>query len=177
MKRLIIDMDDVMADATGQFIDYYEKEFGLRISRDQLNFKEEMEGFPAHHQEVIYNFTFRKNFFRSMAVKEACQETVRKLNDQYELFIVSSAMEFPNSLNEKLEWLGEHFPFLHWKQFVFCGSKAVVHGDYMVDDMIHNLERFNGEKFIFTAPHNLQYDHFTRLNDWKEVGEKFLRQI
>ena len=174
MKRLIIDMDDVMADSTGQYIDVYEKEFGVRIPLEQLNFKEESAGFPAHHHEEIYKFTFRKDFFRTMSVKESAQEVVRKLNEKYELFIVSSAMEYPNSLNEKLDWLGEHFPFLHWKQFVFCGSKAVVCGDFMIDDMVRNLEPFNGEKFLFTAPHNLQYNHFSRLNNWKEVKEKFL---
>jgi 5'-nucleotidase len=174
MKRLIIDMDDVMADSTGQFIALYEKEFGVRIPREQLNFKDEMEGFPTDHHAEIYSFTFRKNFFRTMNVKADAQEVVRKLNGKYELFIVSSAMEFPNSLTEKLDWLGEHFPFLHWKQFVFCGSKAVVYGDFMIDDLVHNLATFNGEKFLFTAPHNMQYNDFTRLNDWKEVGAKFL---
>ena len=44
----------------------------------------------------------------------------------------------------------------------------------MIDDLIHNLERFNGEKFIFTAPHNLHLNHFKRLNSWNEVGEIFL---
>ena len=155
MKRLIIDMDDVLADATGQFINYYEKEYGIRVSRISLNGKEEMDRFPDHHEEV-YQFTFRKNFFRTMAVKENSQAVVKKLNDRYSLFIVSSALEFPNSLHAKLEWLGEHFPFLHWKQFVFCGSKAVVHGDFMIDDLPHNLETFNGEKLLFTAPHNVQ---------------------
>jgi 5'-nucleotidase len=173
-KRLIIDMDDVMADATGQFITTYEKEYGVRIPREQLNFQEEMRGFPAQHHEEIYKFTFRKDFFRTMEVHVSAQEVVRELNEKYNLFIVSSAMEFPNSLNEKLEWLAEHFPFLHWKQFVFCGNKAVVHGDYMIDDMVYNLETFNGEKFLFTAPHNMQYNHLNRLNDWKEVGERFL---
>lgn len=174
MKRLIIDMDDVMADATGQFINFYEKEFGARLPREKLNFKEELEGFPEHHREAIYQFVFQKNFFRTMEVKEFSQAVMKKLNEKYELFIVSSALEFPNSLNEKLEWLGEHFPFLHWRQIVFCGSKSVVYGDYMVDDLVYNLQPFNGEKYIFTAPHNLQYQQFERLNDWKELGTKFL---
>lgn len=168
MKRLIIDMDDVLADATGQFINFYEKEFGIRVSRESLNHKDEMQRFPDHH-EAVYNFTFRKDFFRTMAVKESSQEVVKKLNLHYELFIVSSAMEFPNSLSEKLEWLAEHFPFLHWKQFVFCGSKTIVFGDYMIDDLPHNLEKFNGEKLMFTAPHNMQHNHFKRVNNWKEV--------
>jgi 5'-nucleotidase len=167
-------MDDVMADATGQFINFYEKEFGVRVSRESLNHKAEMERFPGNH-DAVYSFTFRKDFFRTMAVNEHAQEVIRELNEKYELFIVSSAMEFPNSLPEKLEWLKEHFPFLHWKQFVFCGRKSIVHGDYMIDDLPHNLETFNGEKLLFSAPHNLQFNHFKRVNGWREVGELLLK--
>jgi len=172
-KRVIIDMDDVLADATGQFINYYEKEFGLRVTKESLFFKDEMMRFPDHH-DAVYRFTFQKNFFRMMEVNENSQEVVRNLNQKYQVFIVSSAMEFPNSLAEKLEWLAEHFPFLHWKQFVFCGSKEIVHGDYMIDDLPHNLETFNGEKLLFTAPHNMQFNHFKRMNNWREIGELLL---
>ncbi|WP_276372983.1 5'(3')-deoxyribonucleotidase [Chryseolinea sp. H1M3-3] len=174
MKRLIIDMDDVIADATGQFIQFYEKEFGVRVTRDSLNHKDEGLGFPAHHHEVIQQFPFRETFFQTMIPHEGSQEALEKLNKKYELFIVSAAMQFPQSLIEKFKWLAEYFPFLHWKQIVFCGSKAVVHGDYMIDDLAYNLETFNGEKFIFTAPHNLHIDKYRRLNSWKEAEEIFL---
>ena len=173
MKRLIVDMDDVMADATGQFINYYEKEFGVRIERAILHGKEEGEGFPDNHS-VVSTFPYRDNFFRTMEVNENCRTVMERLNKKYELFIVSAAMEFPQSLSEKLAWLGEHFPFLNWKQFVFCGSKRIVYGDYMIDDLVHNLEHFNGEKFIYTAPHNTHLNHFNRLNNWKEIGDRFL---
>lgn len=173
MERLIIDMDDVMADATGQFINYYEREFGVRIDRSVLNGKGEGEGFPDNHSAIAM-FPYRVDFFRTMAVNENCREVMEKLNQKYDLFIVSAAMEFPQSLPEKLEWLKKHFPFLSWKQFVFCGNKSIVHGDYMIDDLAHNLERFNGEKFFFTAPHNLHLNHFKRLNNWKEVESRFL---
>jgi 5'(3')-deoxyribonucleotidase len=166
-------MDDVIADATGQFIKYYEKEFGVRIERSLLNGKSEGEGFPAN-RSAISEFPYRADFFRTMEVNPGSREVLETLNKKYELFIVSAAMEFPQSLTEKLEWLKQHFPFLKWKQIVFCGSKTIVHGDYMIDDLPHNLEKFNGEKFIYTAPHNLQVNHFHRLNNWKEVGEKFL---
>ena len=172
-KRVIIDMDDVMADATGQFLQHYHREFGVQIPRESLHHKEELQGYPKEHHEAVYRFTFRKDFFRTMQVQSESQRVVKRLHEHFEVFIVSSAMEFPNSLTEKLEWLGEHFPFLHWKQFVFCGRKTVVHGDYMIDDLPHNLDGFNGTQLLFSAPHNLQYDRFTRLNNWREVESYF----
>jgi 5'-nucleotidase len=138
-----------------------------------LNGKDEGEGFPDNHA-ILREFPYRENFFRTMKMNEGSGEVLEKLNKKYEVFIVSAAMEFPKSLSEKLEWLGKHLPFLTWKQFVFCGSKSIVHGDYMIDDLPHNLERFNGEKFIFSAPHNLHINHFNRFNSWREVGERFL---
>lgn len=166
-------MDDVMADATGQYLNYYEQEFGVRLDRAILDGKDEGEGFPDNH-DAISGFPYRENFFRTMEVKEDCREVMEELNRAYEVFIVSAAMEFPQSLPEKLVWLNEHFPFLSWQQFVFCGSKVVVHGDYMIDDLPYNLEHFNGEKYLFTAPHNTHYDQFPRLNNWKEIRERFL---
>jgi len=173
MKRVIVDMDDVIADATGQFINFYEREFGIRVERAVLNGKEEGEGFPDNHT-ALKQFPYREQFFRTMVPNENSQEVLEKLNRKYELFIVSAAMEFPQSLSEKLAWLREHFDFLHWKQIVFCGSKAVVHGDYMIDDLPHNLEKFNGEKLIFTAPHNTHITRFERVNNWREVETRLL---
>jgi len=172
MKRLIVDMDDVLADATGRLIDLYEKEFGVRITRESMNHKEDRERFPDN--EAALRFVFQKGFFKAMDVNEHSQEVMKKLNEKYEVFVVSSAMEFPNSLSEKLEWLNEHFPFLHWKQFVFCGRKSIVHGDFMIDDLPHNLDSFNGEKLLYSAPHNLQYNHLRRVHGWKGVGEILL---
>ena len=172
MKRLIVDMDDVIADATGQFISLYERDFGIRVLRESLNHLEEGHGFPD--REAILRYVIEPGFFRKMTPNENSQEVLERLNQKYALFIVSAAMEFPLSLSEKQDWLREHFPFLTWKQIVFCGSKSIVHGDYMIDDLPHNLETFNGEKFIYTAPHNLQFDQFQRLNNWNEVAGQFL---
>ncbi|MEJ7645015.1 MAG: 5'(3')-deoxyribonucleotidase [Chryseolinea sp.] len=173
MKRLIIDMDDVIVDATGQFINYYEQEFGVRVDRNSLNGSEEGHGFPGHY-DIIKQYPHRESFFLTMQPNEGSQVVMEALNKKYDLFIVSAAMEFPQSLPEKLKWLKEHLPFLAWKQIVFCGSKTVVHGDYMIDDLAYNLEGFNGEKFLFTAPHNLHVEQFNRLNNWSEVATRFL---
>ena len=99
-------------------------------------------------------------------------EVLRDLNDRYDVFIVSSATQFPNSLEEKVDWLNEHFAFISWKQLVLCGSKSVVRGDIMIDDHLMNLNGFDGRTLLFTQPHNAAangHGH-ERVSGWHEVA-------
>ena len=47
----------------------------------------------------------------------------------------------------------------------------------MIDDLPHNLKGFNGEKLLFTAPHNMHIQEFTRLNNWNEVEKYFFEGV
>ncbi|RTL61066.1 MAG: 5'(3')-deoxyribonucleotidase [Sphingobacteriales bacterium] len=170
-KRLLVDMDGVMADVYQQFFKMDEEEYGVRKTLEQVLGKWEREAFKNERAYVT-----RKGFFREAPVMEGSIEAVKLLNDKFELFVVSAAMEFPNSLPEKLEWLAEHFPFLTWHQLVFCGLKTIVKGDIMIDDHYRNLDHFTGRTILFTQPHNYGHDdkHHERVHSWKEVLEKLL---
>ena len=128
---------------------------------------EERKAFP-HINEYVY----AKGFFRTAPVVKDSVEVLTELNKTYELFIVSAAMEFPQSLPEKLEWLNEHFSFLSWQQIVFCGSKKIVDADIMIDDHFKNLDLFKGTSLLFTQPHNqLKNDgRHKRVDSWKEIA-------
>jgi len=159
-------MDGVLADVYRQFIALEEKESGTRIDPAALIGKEEYQAFPNGRKHVN-----TAGFFREAPLMEDAVETVRDLNEQYDLYIVSAAMEFPGSLPEKYAWLKEHFPFLSWHQFVFCGSKSVIQGDIMIDDHFKNLDNFNGQTLLFTQPHNEGHDNrgHTRVIGWKDI--------
>jgi len=168
-KRLLVDMDHVMADITSQFIKWYRDATGTEIERRDLLGKPEDLAFPQ--PGLIREFLHTPGFFRNAGVMPGSQNVLEELNEHYELFIVSAAVEFPQSLIEKYEWLGEHFPFISWRQIVFCGSKKMISGDIMIDDHFRNLGDFSGEKLLFTATHNI-YTHlngYTRVNNWAEV--------
>ena len=172
MKRLIIDMDNVMADVSTQFQRWYTEATGIVIDPQTLIGKPEPEAFPD--RDLFWSFIFTPGFFRSVPLMKDSQEVIAELNKKYEVFIVSSALEFPQSLNEKFGWLGEHFPFISWKQIVFCGSKNVIKGDYMIDDYPKNLDYFDGEKLLYTAPHNQLLEGYNRVNNWQEIAAIFL---
>jgi len=98
---------------------------------------------------------------------------LEELNNRYDVYIVSAAMEFKHSLYDKFEWLDEHFPFIHWKRRVFCGDKSIAKGDVLIDDHDFNLATFSGRPVVFTAPHNIHLDKYARLNNWLEAKQMF----
>lgn len=174
MQRLIIDMDEVIADTMGGMIEWYKSKYSDEIDYTKMLGGSWAKGFPEQHQQMIWERLLRPGFFRHLPVMKDSVEVIRDLNDKYEVFIVSAAIEFPNSLKDKLDWLGEHFPFLTWKQIVLCGDKKIVQGDFMIDDHVRNLDTFNGKKYLFSTPHNLDITGYRRLDSWQEAAKEFL---
>jgi 5'(3')-deoxyribonucleotidase len=173
-KRVLVDMDEVIADPMGAMIEWYNDRY-----KAEIDFKMAIGGswlriFPTEHHELVTQRLLSPGFFRHLPVMENSVDVLREINKQYELYIVSAAMEFPNSLKDKLEWLLEHFSFLSWRQLILCGDKKPVHGDFMIDDHIKNLKDFPGKKYLFTSAHNLDITGYDRLNNWEEVAEVFL---
>ncbi len=159
-------MDGVLADVYAQFLRMEYEELGIKRSLKDLEGILEMEVF-ANAEKYVRS----KGFFRTAPVIEGSIEGLRYLNDKYNVLIVSSATEFPDSLSEKLYWLNEHYPFITWQQMIFCGKKDSVKGDIMIDDHPKNLDYFDGKTIMFTQPHNAKMDNgkHIRANNWQEV--------
>ena len=175
MKRVLVDMDEVIADTTAGMIDWYAKTYGGGIDYQKMREgKSLVKGFPEQHQTDVRQRLYEPGFFRHLPVIEGSIEVLEQMNKKYEVYIVSAATEFPNSLTDKYNWLMEHFPFFTWKQLVLCGVKSMILADFMIDDHSRHLQAFSGKPYLFTAPHNLDEQGFERLDSWKAVGEKFL---
>lgn len=173
MLRILIDMDDVMADAVARFLEWYERDFGVRFSREQLHGTTLKEIVPPEHRKTVLMYPHTKGFFKDLPVIEDSKEIIEALNNKYEIFVVSAAMEFKHSLYDKFEWLDEHFPFIPWKRRVFCGDKTIAKGDVLIDDHDFNLSVFSGRSIVFTAPHNMHYTKYERLDKWKDAHKFF----
>ena len=167
-QRLLVDMDGVLADVYAHFIAYEFREKGVRKTKEEVNGLPEREAFDTE------TYVRSAGFFRTLPVIENAQEVLKELNTQYQVYIVSSAMEFPNSLREKYDWMEEHFPYIHWKQIILCGDKKAVQGDIMIDDHFKNLDHFEGTTYLFSQPHNWlsPEGNHQRVFSWEELREK-----
>jgi 5'(3')-deoxyribonucleotidase len=172
-QRIAIDMDEVIADTIQKFIDLYKEAHNIQITLPMLYGKEFRDVLPEELYNTTHKYINNPGFFRDIPVMPDSQRVVKALTEKYEVFIVSAAMEFRNSLTEKYDWLAEHFPFISWTHIVFCGLK-IVNADIMIDDRSRNFVGFNGRKLLYSSPHNLEINEFERVNNWEEVAGKLL---
>ncbi len=164
---IAIDMDGVIADVESHYINWYKNDYGVAIDRKSMEGLMEHEAMPE--AGAIAKFLATPGFFRTIPVMEGAVEAVKDLMNDYEVYIVSAAMEFPLSLYEKHQWLAEHFPFISWRNIIFCGDKSVIDTDFLIDDHCKNLDFCKGKALMFTAFHNVNHNHHQRVNNWKEI--------
>jgi 5'-nucleotidase len=172
--RIAIDMDEVTADALSRHLDLYNQRFRAAFTREHLHGKHLHEVVPGEHQEQVHQWVREIGFFRDLPVMPGCIEVIRELQERYEIFITTAAMQFPNSLIEKYDWLAKHLPFIPWTHLVFCGDKSIIAADYLIDDHAKNFDRFRGEGILFSAPHNMHVTGYRRVADWRDVRRMFL---
>jgi 5'(3')-deoxyribonucleotidase len=174
MKRIAIDMDEVIADAYLRIIDWYERDFGRRLSLEELSGKSFIDVVLPEHRSKIREYLHTDGFFKDMSVIEGSQEVIFELSKKYEIFITTAAMEFPTSFVHKYEWMKAHFPFIPWTHIVFCGDKSIIRADYLIDDRSRHFKHFIGQGILFTSPHNVHETWTPRVNNWQEVATLLL---
>ncbi|MGA8594060.1 MAG: hypothetical protein WB676_04890 [Bryobacteraceae bacterium] len=175
MARIAIDMDEVIADSLSEYLSRYNADFGQNMTKENLMGQRLADLVSPEYWPRLDSYFDDANFFKNLEVMESSQDVVRELAGYYEIFIVTAAMEIPCSFVPKFEWLQRHFPFIPPDNYVFCGNKGVIAADYLIDDNVYQLQRFEGQGIIYTSPRNIHEKGFPRVNNWREVREVFLR--
>jgi 5'(3')-deoxyribonucleotidase len=193
-KIIAVDMDEVIADALGEHLTRYNRDFAndhtAAITLDDLRGRRLWQVIPAHHHPILDNYLREADFFRVLRVMPHAQRVLERLQSRYEVFIASAAMEVPTSFVAKYDWLAEHFPFIPTSHIVFCGDKSILRADYLIDDNPRQLRLFqnspnggpegspNGVTFregiLYTSPANIHIAGYRRVDDWLAIEKMFL---
>jgi len=185
-KVIAVDMDEVIADALGEHLTRYNRDFAndhaAAITLDDLRGRRLWQVAPAHRHPTIDNYLREDDFFRVLGVMPHAQRVLERLQSRYEIFIASAAMEVPTSFVAKYDWLAEHFPFIPTSHIVFCGDKSILRADYLIDDNPRQLKLFHDttnpgavrEGILYSSPANLDVTGYRRVDDWLAVEQMFL---
>lgn len=167
---LYLDMDEVLADTYGAHIEIYNEEFGESLTKEDCMGREVWQCVPEARQQSVKDHARQDGFFRPLKPIEDSIRVVRELQKKHEIYIASAAMQFPNSLREKSDWLDEYFPFIPWQNRILLGHKHILDGDVLIDDRSYNLKNFKGRGMLFTSPHNVHENYYERVNTWPEIA-------
>ena len=174
MKRIAIDMDEVMAETMAHFLAKNNSNFGVGLKTEHFQGRHVFEVIEEAHRPEAREYFQQEAFFANIPVMPDSAEVIKALTGRFEVFITTAAMDVPNSFTAKFDWLQRHFPFIPTSNIVFCGDKSIVLADYLIDDNLRQLTNFRGEGIIFTAPHNVNETRFRRVNNWQDVRTLFL---
>lgn len=172
---IAIDMDDVLAGTTEKMILSYNTLKKTNYVLDDLLTLDLEAAFDETTMTQMFKELNAPGFTRDLVVKENAIEVVKELNEMYDVYIATAAMEVPGSFQDKFEWLQEHFPFLDVNHYIYCGNKKVVRSDYLIDDNLKQLHQFKGTGILYTAQFNKKIEApFTRIENWTEVHGHFV---
>jgi 5'(3')-deoxyribonucleotidase len=167
-------MDEVMADALGEHLLRYNRDHNANVTLEDLQGKVLWDVIASEHHNALAGYIRSDDFFESLAVMPQAQRVMKRLQEKYEVFIATAAMEVPTSFQQKFVWLEKHFPFIAPSHIVYCGDKGILNADYLIDDNARQFRRFKGEGILFTSPHNIDVKGYRRVNDWLDVEKLFL---
>jgi 5'(3')-deoxyribonucleotidase len=173
-KIIAVDMDEVIADALREHLLRYNKEFGEVLCIEDLRGRWIWDSVPVERQKRLEEYIRSEDFFAGLEVMPESQRVLQALQNQYDVFIASAAMEVPTSFNAKFEWLAKHFPFIPTSHIVFCGDKSILRADFLIDDNPRQLKLFRGEGILFSSPANAFVTGFRRVDNWLDVETMFL---
>ncbi len=174
MKRIAVDMDEVIADAVAEHLLRYNRDHDTTITKDDLYGKWLWDVVDQERHPALEAYLRSEDFFAVLEVMPEAQRVLYALQSRYEVFIATAAMEVPTSFVAKYKWLERHFPFIAPSHIVFCGNKSILKADFLIDDNPRQLRMFSGEGILYTSPHNIAETGFRRVKDWLEVEALFL---
>ena len=189
-KTIMIDMDEVIV--KGRFSDFL-SEFLGGVDFEKLNsqyrqdlIKGKEENFKQQYQ---YRNLYKKDNNTYIEPLPNCVEIIKKLNEFYDIYIVTSyvwkenAIDASNNLKFKHEYLKHFFPFINENNFIYISDKSKLVFDIGIDDRPKNLISCN-KKILFTEFRNekiteeeLEKENIIRANNWLEVENILIENL
>lgn len=167
-----VDQDWVLAKLTHKWVKVYNTIFNDNLRVEDINTWDIVQHVKPEAKDYMLNILNLHKFYRDLEIMEDSQRVLEKLSKDYEIIIVTDPFT-RMSFKSKFDWLGERFPFIPTKNYVFTGNKSIIKADFLIDDGVHNLEGFDGHGLLFDAPYNREEDRFYRVMNWQDIEHLF----
>jgi uncharacterized HAD superfamily protein len=192
MKRIGIDIDEVLSETVVGFLSFYNGLHGTNFTYDDI--KEysfsKMLGLSIEEEQTNLKKYFSSDIFMNVAPIQGSVEAIKSLSEKYDLYAISSR---PPTLNDiTTGWLGRHFGnsfkevHLTNSHFDSSSKKSTVcidkHLDYFIEDAIDYAQDCANaciKVFLLDKPWNrviTESKNIVRVKDWAEIESYLLEE-
>lgn len=168
---ILLDQDEVLADYITEILSRYNETYNTNFTNEDIVHWKIAEILG----EEVNDIMFEPEIFSKLNPVAGAIEGVKGLieSNLFNVYIVSAA--HPKVCLNKYQWVKEHMPFFSTDNIMFTSHKELVQGDVLVDDGLHNIEKFkNGEPIIFDQAHNRNISSYHRVYDWLDLTKYLL---
>ena len=176
-KRLLVDVDEVLASFQAAMLDALERLFGKRIRPEAYEVWDAFSLLSPEETEGVIAEIRKPGWCASMQVTPGAHEALIELRTLVDVYAVTSPFKSPTWVHERDAWLVEKLGF-ESDQIVHTKAKHICRGDAFLDDKPENVERWRQEHpdalaMLWHIPNTrlLGYDDI-RVRSWDEVIER-----
>lgn len=155
-KILLIDMDQVMVN----FYEHPAKHLNIRG-------KARLADYPWTERNPPE--MYEKGFWENLLPLEGAKEAIKELSKYYDVWICSQPVAtHPASYSGKVKWIDAHYPDLV-KKVIFTQDKALIYGDYLIDDNDDWLK-------TFTVGKPIKFNDREPANSWRVITKMLIKE-
>ena len=158
---IALDVDGVLADFTGKWLDILEDTTGIKLPKFRLTGSLDDSSVTPFlgdkDRETVWDRVCSPGFVSSLETMTS-HTYIKNLRKQNKVLAVTSPMKrSPTWVYERTQWLAQNYSFKH-DEIIHTSAKAFVDADILIDDMYKNCVSFSSRRnrvsFLWTQPEN-----------------------
>jgi 5'(3')-deoxyribonucleotidase len=167
MRRVLLDVDGVLADFTAKVIQTARDITGKTLIEGDFHDYDVFRTVGREHEDAVRKAWSSPGWCASLNPYDGASAFVARLRKTHRVYFVTAPMPgAPHWYWERHQWLDSNFG-ASYRDVIFTTAKHVVCGDFLVDDKPSNLEEWavhnpSGTAVVFDQPYNRQVQSCVR---------------
>lgn len=173
--KLLIDVDDVLIDTLGSWVDTLNFRHNLSVKMSDIGTWDVAPFFQTLKPEEVYSPLYEPDFWRYVKPKPGAVEYISRLVSEGYIIKLVTATDFRIAGFKFENAIYPHFKIITPRDIIISFDKGDVKGDLIVDDCFRNVVAVDShcDRLLFDAPHNSSINEcafgITRVRNWEEI--------
>jgi 5'-nucleotidase len=164
-----VDVDGVIADLQSELLLRYNEDYNDSLKLEDITAWDFVNFVKPECGANVYRYFDAPDLYDYVSPLEGAVRGVTLLQMNHRVVFVTTATD--GSAGAKKRWLKDFDLLTDDKNYVECQDKSLILADVLIDDGVHNLRGFKGDRIIYNQPWNAgeSVQNSFRAHGWIDV--------